>query len=78
MVTTTNVNDEERKALAKPEIEKLDQLERDVYNAYKSGQIDGAVLTGPNLVGLLGERRKIVELRSKLSGALPVEENEYD
>lgn len=68
------MTEEERLGLAMPEIRKLDVLEDDVEEALQTGQINGINLTGAQLVDLMKERRRIVEDRSTLSGAMPCRE----
>lgn len=66
----------DRMDLAIPEIDKLNELEGEVVKSLREGYITTNLspekLTSSQLAGLFAERRRIIELRSKLTGAFPI------
>lgn len=58
--------EEARKEAARPEIRKLDALEGDIASAWLS-----QTFTAAQLIAVFAERRKIIELRARLSGVMP-------
>lgn len=61
---------------ADPEIRKLNDLEADLNNAYA---YPPQPLSNAQMGTLLSERRKVIELRSLLSGVMPIQrERDYN